>query len=105
MNLRNSKNTEKEHKRQSSRSNNKPTSSKHPTPKHPGKPEASKYLRKMKRLFSSSEEEKEDSPELIKLDEEEQKEIDALGNDTQDEAKKTTKVKDIEEEKNENTYL
>ena len=49
-NLKNSRKTEKDNKRQSSRSNNKPTSSKHPTSKHPGKPEASKYLRKMKRL-------------------------------------------------------
>ena len=57
----------------------------------------------MKRLFSSSEDEKEDTPELITLEEEEQKEIDALGNDTEDEATKTTKVKDIEEEKNEDT--
>ena len=55
----------------------------------------------MKRLFSSSEDEKEDTPELITLEEEEQKEIDALGNDTEDEATKTTKVK--EEEKNEDT--
>ena len=55
----------------------------------------------MKRLFSSSEDEKEDTPELITLEEEEQKEIDALGNDTEDEAKKTTKVKDFKEEKNE----
>ena len=102
-NLRNSRNTEKEHKRQSSRSNNKPTSSKHPTPKHPGKPEASKYQRKMKRLFSSSEDEKEDTPELITLEEEEQKEIDALGNDTEDEATITAEVKDFEEEKNEDT--
>ena len=102
-NLRNSRNAEKDNRRQSSRSNNKPTSSKHPTPKHPGKPEASKYQRKMKRLFSSSEDEKEDTPELITLEEEEQKEIDALGNDTEDEATKTTKVKDIEEEKNEDT--
>ena len=102
-NLRNSRNAEKDNRRQSSRSNNKPTSSKHPTPKHPGKPEASKYQRKMKRLFSSSEDEKEDTPELITLEEEEQKEIDALGNDTEDEATKTTKVKDFEEEKNEDT--
>ena len=56
----------------------------------------------MKRLFSSSDDEKEDTP-VITLEEEEQKEIDALGNDTEDEATKTTKVKDIEEEKNENT--
>ena len=55
----------------------------------------------MKRLFSSSEDEKEDAPELITLEEEEQKEIDALGNDTEDEAAITTKVKDFEEEKNE----
>ena len=101
--LRNSRRTEEELKRSSSRSNNKPTSSKLPTPKHPGKPEASKYQRKMKRLFSSSEDEKEDTPELITLEEEEQKETDALGNDTEDEATKTTKVKDIEEEKNEDT--
>ena len=57
----------------------------------------------LKRLFSSSEDEKEDTPELITLEEEEQKEIDALGNDTEDEATKATKVKDIEEEKNEDT--
>ena len=57
----------------------------------------------MKRLFSSYENEKEDTPELITLEEEEQKEIDALGNDTEDEATKTTKLKDIEEEKNEDT--
>ena len=44
----------------------------------------------MKRLFSSSEDEKEDTPELITLEEEEQKEIDALGNDTEDEATKTS---------------
>ena len=67
-NLRNSRNAEKDNKRKSSRSNNKPTSSKHPTPKHAGKPEASKYLRKMKRLFSSSEDEKEDTPEIITLE-------------------------------------
>ena len=100
---RNSRNAEEDNRRKSSSSNKKPTSSKHPSPKHPGKPEASKYQRKMKRLFSSSEDEKEDTPELITLEEEEQKEIDALGNDTEDEATKTTKVKDIEEEKNEDT--
>ena len=102
-NLRNSRNAEKDNRRQSSSSKRKSTSSKHPSPKHPGKPEASKYQRKMKRLFSSSEDEKEDTPELITLEEEEQKEIDALGNDTEDEATKTTKVKDFEEEKNEDT--
>ena len=102
-NLRNSRNAEKDNRRQSSSSNKKPTSSKHLSPKHPGKPEASKYQRKMKRLFSSSEDEKEDTPELITLEEEEQKEIDALGNDTEDEATITTKVKDFEEEKNEDT--
>ena len=63
--------------------------------------EASKYMRKIKQLFSSSEYEKEDAPELITLDEEEQK-IDALGRDTEDEATKTAKVEDNEEEKNEN---
>ena len=102
-NLRNSRNAEKDNRRQSSSSNKKPTSSKHPSPKHPGKPEASKYQRKMKRLFSSSEDEKEDTPELITLEEEEQKEIDALGNDTEDEATITAEVKDFEEEKNEDT--
>ena len=66
--------------------------------KHPGKPEASKYLRKIKQFFSSSEDEKEDTPELVTLDEEEQKEIDALGRDTEDEATKTDKVEDNEEE-------
>ena len=101
-NLRNSSNAEEDNRRKSSSSNKKPTSSKHPLPKHPGKPEASKYQRKMKRLFSSSEDENEDTP-VITLEEEEQKEIDALGNDTEDEATKTTKVKDIEEEKNEDT--
>ena len=100
-NLRNSRLTEKELKRSSSRSY-KPTSSKLPTPKHPGKPEASKYLRKIKQLFSSSEDEKENTPELVTLDEEEQKEIDALGRDTEDEATRTVKVEDNEEEKNEN---
>ena len=88
-NLRTSRNAEKDNRRQSSSSNKKPTSSKHPSPKHPGKPEASKYQRKMKRLFSSSEDEKEDTPELITLEEEEQKEIDALGRDTEDEATET----------------
>ena len=102
-NLRNSRNAEKDNRRQSSSSNKKPTSSKHPSPKHPGKPEASKYQRKMKRLFSSSEDEKEDTPELITLEEEEQKEIDALGNDTEDEATITAEAKDFEEEKNEDT--
>ena len=102
-NLRNSSNAEEDNRRKSSSSNKKPTSSKHPLPKHPGKPEASKYQRKMKRLFSSSEDEKEDTPELITLEEEEQKEIDALGNDTEDEATTTAEVKDFEEEKNEDT--
>ena len=101
-NLRNSRNAEKDNRKQSSSSNKKPTSSKHPLPKHPGKPEASKYQRKMKRLFSSSEDENEDTP-VITLEEEEQKEIDALGNDTEDEATITTKVKDFEEEKNKDT--
>ena len=90
-NLRNSRLTEKEHKRSSSRSYNKLTSSKLPNPKHPGKSNAGKYLRKIKELFSSSEDEKEDTPELITLEEEEQKEIDALGNDTEDEATKNYK--------------
>ena len=80
-NLRNSRNAEEDNRRKSSSSNKKPTSSKHPLPKHPGKPEASKYQRKMKRLFSSSEDENEDTP-VITLEEEEQKEIDALGIDT-----------------------
>ena len=101
-NLRNSRNAEEDNRRKSSSSNKKPTSSKHPLPKHPGKPEASKYQRKMKRLFSSSEDEKEDTP-VITLEEEEQKEIDALGNDTEDEATITAEVKDFEEEKNEDT--
>ena len=96
------KNNKKELKRSSSRSYNKPTSSKLPTPKHPGKPEASKYLRKIKQLFSSSDDEKENTPELVTLNEEEQKEIDALGRDTEDEATKTDKVEDNEEEKYEN---
>ena len=104
-NLRNSRVTEKEPKRSSSRSINKPASSKLPTHKHPGKPEASKYLRKIKQLFSSSEDEKENTPELVTLDEEEQKEIDALGRDTEDEATKTAKVEDNEEEKNETSLL
>ena len=73
-----------------------------PTPKHPGKPEANKYLRIIKQLFSSSEDQKENTQELVTLDEEEQKEIDALGRDTEDEATKTVKVEDNEEEKNEN---
>ena len=101
-NLRNSRITEKELKRSSSRSINKPASSKLPTHKHPGKPEASKYLRKIKQLFSSSDDEKENTPEIVTLDEEEQKEIDALGRDTEDEATKTDKVEDNEEEKYEN---
>ena len=101
-NLRNSRNAEEDNRRKSSSSNKKPTSSKHPLPKHPGKPEASKYQRKMKRHFSSSEDEKEDTP-VITLEEEEQKEIDALGNDTEDEATMTAEVKDFEEEKNEDT--
>ena len=88
-NLRNSRIAEKEHKKSSSRSYNKPTSSKLPIPKLLGKPEASKFLRKIKHLFSSSEDEKEDTPELVTVDEEEQKEIDALGRDTEDEATKT----------------
>ena len=70
-NLWNPRITEKEHKRSSSRSYNKPTSSKLPTPKHPGKPEASKYLRKIKHIFSSSEDEKEDIQEVLTLEEEE----------------------------------
>ena len=70
--LRNSRITEKEPKRSSSRSNNKPAASKFTTHKHPGKPDASKYLRKIKQLFSSSEDEKENTPELVTLDEEEQ---------------------------------
>ena len=101
-NLRNSIVTEKEPKRSSSRSINKPASSKLPTHKHPGKPEASKYLRKIKQLFSSSDDEKENTPEIVTLDEEEQKEIDALGRDTEDEATKTDKFEDNEEEKYEN---
>ena len=101
-NLRNSRNAEEDNRRKSSSSNKKPTSSKHPLPKHPGKPEASKYQRKMKRLFSSSEDENEDTP-VITLEEEEQKEIDALGNDTEDEATITAEVKDFEEEKSEDT--
>ena len=71
-NLRNSSNAEEDNRRKSSSSNKKPTSSKHPLPKHLGKPEASKYQRKMKRLFSSSEDENEDTP-VITLEEEEQK--------------------------------
>ena len=101
-NLRNSRNAEEDNRRKSSSSNKKPTSSKHPLPKHPGKPEASKYQRKVKRLFSSSEDENEDTP-VITLEEEEQKEIDALGNDTEDEATITAEAKDFEEEKNEDT--
>ena len=80
---------------------NKPTS-KLPIPKHPGKPEASKILTKIKPLFSSSEDQKEDTPELITLEEEEQKAINALRRDTEDEATKTAKVEDNEYEKNEN---
>ena len=53
----------------------------------------------MKQLFASSEDEKEDSPELLTLEEEEQKEIDALERDTGDEATETAKVEDNEEEK------
>ena len=64
-NLRNSRKTEKELKRSSSRSYNKPTSSKLPTPKHPGKPEASQYPRKIKQLFSSSDDEKGNTPVLV----------------------------------------
>ena len=56
----------------------------------------------MKPLFSSSDDEKEDTPELITFEEKEQEEIDALGTDTEDKAIKTAKVEDNEEEKNEN---
>ena len=50
-NLRNLRITEKEHKRSSSRSYNKPISQLE-TPKHSGKPEASKILSKIKPLCS-----------------------------------------------------
>ena len=53
----------------------------------------------MKPLFSSSDDEKEDTPELITFEEKEQEEIDALGTDTEDKAIKTAKVEDNEEEK------
>ena len=92
-NLRNSRMIEKEHKRSSTSSYNKPASLKLPNPKHPGKFEASRYLRKMKQLFSSSEDEKNINPELFTLEKEEQKEIDALGRDTEDEATKVQKFK------------
>ena len=52
---------------------------------HAGKPEASKIFKKISTFFSSSEDEKEYTPELITLEEEEQKEIDAMAKDSEDE--------------------
>ena len=60
---------------------------------HAGKPEASKILKKISTLFSSSEDEKEDTPELITLKEEEQKEIDAMAQDSEDETPNFEKFK------------
>ena len=68
---------------------------------HAGKPEASKILKKISTLFSSSEDEEEDTPELITLKEEEQKEIDAMAQDSEDETPNFEKMQDKDEEKNE----
>ena len=73
-NLKNSRITDKDYKRSSSISCSKPTS-KLPTFKPPSKPEASKILNKIKPLFSSSGDEKEDTQELITLEGEEQKQL------------------------------
>ena len=64
--------TEKENGRFSSRCYNKPTS-RLQHPQHPGNIEANKTQNKIKKLFSSSGDEKENTPELIALKEGEQR--------------------------------
>ena len=83
-NMKNSRMAELDQRKTSSQTKDKPTirRRKH---LHAGKPEASKIFKKISTLFSSSEDEKEYSPELITLEEEEQKEIDAMAKDSEDE--------------------
>ena len=70
-NMKNSRMAELDQRKTSSRTKDKPTirRRKH---LHAGKPEASKIFKKISTLFSSSEDEKEYTPELITLEEEEQ---------------------------------
>ena len=83
-NMKNSRMAELDQRKTTSRNKDKPTirRRKH---LHAGKPEASKIFKKISTLFSSSEDEKEYTPELITLEEEEQKEIDAMAKDSEDE--------------------
>ena len=67
-NLRNSRMAENVKKRTTSRCYNKPTTRRKQHPRA-GKPEASKIFRKINTLFSSSEDEKEYTPELVALKE------------------------------------
>ena len=82
--MKNSRMAELDQRKASSRTKDKPAirRRKH---LHAGKPEASKIFKKISTLFSSSEDEKEYTPELITLEEEEQKEIDAMAKDSEDE--------------------
>ena len=100
-NMKNSRITELD-QRTTSRGHNKSTA-RYKQHLHAGKPEASKILKKISTLFSSSEDEKEDTPELITLKEEEQKEIDAMAQDSEDEAPNSAKIEDNDKEKNEDS--
>ena len=82
-NMKNSRITELD-QRTTSRGHNK-SAARYKQHLHAGKSEASKILKKISTLFSSSEDEKEYTPELITLEEEEQKEIDAMAKDSEDE--------------------
>ena len=83
-NVKNSRRAEIDKRKITSRSQNKSTIRRKQL-LHAGKPEASKIFRNISTFFSSSEDEKEYTPELITLEEEEQKEIDAMAKDSEDE--------------------
>ena len=98
--MKNSRMVEIDQRRTTSRSKNKPTI-RLKKYLHAGKPGASKLFRKISTLFSSSEDGKEYIPELITLEEEEQKEIDAMAKGSEDENPDPPKNGEKDEENNE----
>ena len=95
-NVKNSRRAEIDKRKITSRSQNKSTIRRKQL-LHAGKPEASKIFRNISTFFSSSEDEKEYTPELITLEEEEQKEIDAMAKDSEDENQDPAKMGKIME--------
>ena len=103
-NMKNSRMADIDQRRTTSRIKDKPTI-RRKQHLHAGNPEASNIFRKISTLLSSSEDEKKYTPELITLEEKEQKEIDAMAKDSVDENPDPAKNGENDEEKNEDKEL